>query len=271
LKRAGLPDARQLSLLFDGPAAAPVVAAPVAQGTRRLLVGNDPIHYTLQRARRRSIGFTIDDRGLTVAAPRWVRLAEIEAAIVEKQRWIRRKLVEWRDWRARQPVTVPDFADGGVLAVLGRHVTLRLRADVQGARLHQAVGTTELHLPLPASAGEHSIRDAVQAWLEAEARRVIGERIGLLAQRSNVQPRCWSLSSARSQWGACTHDRRIRLNWRLVHFSLPVIDYVVAHELAHLKEMNHGPRFWQAVGELLPGFEAARDEVRQLDLASLPI
>jgi hypothetical protein len=63
----------------------------------------------------------------------------------------------------------------------------------------------------------------------------------------------------------------VRLNWRLVHFSLPVIDYVVAHELAHLRELNHSPRFWQAVGELLPGFESARDEVKTLDLAALPI
>jgi predicted metal-dependent hydrolase len=270
LTRTPPPDARQL-LLFDGPAAAPVGAAPAPHAGRRLFVGHEPIYYTLRRARRRSIGFTIDDRGLTVAAPRWIGLADIEAAIVEKQRWIRRKLVEWRDWRASQPATVVDLADGGMFALLGRNVTLRLRTDVPRAQLHHAATVDELHLPLPADASRQRVRDAVQAWLKGEARRVIGERIALLAPRSRVQLRAWSLSSARSQWGACTHDRRIRINWRLVHFSLPVIDYVVAHELAHLEVMNHSPRFWQAVGELLPGFETARDQVRQLDLASLPL
>jgi len=111
----------------------------------------------------------------------------------------------------------------------------------------------------------------VLSWLQAEARRVLGSRLQLLAARQQVQPRSWSLSSARTQWGTCTHDGHIRLNWRLVHFPLPVIDYVVAHELARLQEMNHGPSFWRAVGRLLPGFEAARDEVRKLDLAALPI
>jgi len=270
LKRAAPLDGQQLTLVFDGPAVLPA-AAPERQGNRRLVVGNEPIHYTLRRARRRSIGFTIDDRGLTVAAPRWVRLADIEAAIVEKQRWIRRKVTEWRAWRDRQPVAVQHFADGGSVTFLGRSTVLRLNAGADGAQLHETPAAPELHLPLPLNASEQRVRDALQAWLKAQAKRVIGERLATLTRRLDVQPRSWSLSSARSQWGVCTQDRHIRLNWRLVHFSLPVIDYVVAHELAHLKEMNHGPRFWRTVGELLPGFEAARDQVKQLDLASLPL
>jgi len=265
-------DGPQLSLDFDAPTPrppTPPAVPPAARPAVSVAAGHDPIPYTLRRARRRSIGFTIDDRGLTVAAPRWVSRAEIEAAIAEKQRWIRRKLVEWREWQARQPLRRVHFGDGGELLLLGRTVTLRLRAAA--GRTQLAGSGAELHLDLPPQAGEAQIRDAVLAWLKAEAQRVLGERLRLLAARQSNPPRSWSLSSARSQWGACTHQGHIRLNWRLVHFSLPVIDYVVAHELAHLQEMNHSPRFWRAVGELLPGFEAARDEVRRLDLASLPI
>jgi len=271
LKRTAPLHAQQLTL-FDGPPDVPVAAvAPDSPGLRRLAVGAEPIQYTLRRARRRSIGFTIDERGLTVSAPRWVRLTEVEAAIAEKQRWIRRKLAEWREWQARQPLQRVHFGDGGSLLLLGRPVTLRLRPDAQCSRLADAAEGSELHLALPPLAGENQVRDAALAWLKAEARRVLDSRLRLLAARQAVQPRSWSLSSARSQWGACTHDGHIRLNWRLVHFSLPVIDYVVAHELAHLRELNHSPRFWQAVGSLLPGFEAARDEVKKLDLAALPI
>lgn len=268
MKRTAPLNAQQLTLLFDEPAPAPTPLPPPA-GSRRLLVGAEPIHYRLRRARRRSIGFTIDDRGLTVAAPRWVSLAEIEAAIAEKQRWIRRKLAEYRDWQARQPLQRVHFGDGGTLLLLGRELTLRLRPGAERTRL--AEGEGELHLALPPQAAEAQVRDAVLAWLKSEARRVLGERLQAIAARQDRRPRSWSLSSARSQWGACTHDGHIRLNWRLVHFSPAVIDYVVAHELAHLRELNHSPRFWQAVGQLLPGFEAARAEVRKLDLSALPI
>ena len=112
---------------------------------------------------------------------------------------------------------------------------------------------------------------AVQAWLQSEARRVFGERIERFADRISSRYAGWTLSSARSQWGSCTHDGRVRLSWRLIHFSLPVIDYVVAHELAHLEELNHSPRFWRAVSQLLPGFETARDEIRRVDMAALPM
>ena len=273
MKRTAPLNAQQLPLLFDQPSPGPIAppAPAAAPGARRLAVGGEPIHYTLRRARRRSIGFTIDDRGLTVAAPRWVSLAEIEAAIAEKQRWIRRKLAEWCEWQARQPLQRVHFGEGGSLLLLGRPVTLRLRTNAGATRLADEADAAELHLALPPLAGESQVRDAVHAWLKAEARRVLGSRLQLLASRQAAQPRSWSLSSARSQWGACTHDGHIRLNWRLVHFALPVIDYVVAHELAHLRELNHSPRFWQAVGALLPGFETARDEVKKLDLAALPI
>jgi predicted metal-dependent hydrolase len=277
LNQAPTHTAQQLALALDFADGAPAPAQPAqeprsdpAQRLRQIRLGGQAIGYRLRRGRRRTIGFQIDDSGLTVSAPRWVRLAEIEAAIVEKERWIRAKLVEWREWRAKRRLPEVRFADGGSLPYLGRPLVLRLRADAAGTRLLDDGATRVLQVALPPEAAEAQVKDAVYAWLQSEAKRVLGERIALLAARIDVKPSAWSLSSARSQWGSCTHDGRIRLNWRLVHFALPVIDYVVAHELAHLKEMNHSPRFWSAVAQLLPGFEAARDEIKGIDLASLP-
>jgi hypothetical protein len=254
------------------PTAGPALDTPGAPRPRRILLGHDALDYRLRRARRRTIGFQIDDDGLTISAPRWVTVVEIESAIREKHRWIRRKLVEWRAWREKRAVPEVAFAEGGVVPYLGGHVVLRLRPAASRAQLHPTEeGPAELWLPLRSDSDEARIRDAVQAWLQNEARRILGDRLAVLAERIDTKPASWRLSSARSQWGACTSDGRIRLNWRLVHFTLPVIDYVVAHELAHLKELNHGPRFWQAVASLLPGFEAARDEIKAVDLAALPV
>jgi predicted metal-dependent hydrolase len=281
-QRTARLDAQQLALVFDEPAAPPPSPPPLSSSPagkaapdpltgerrRQILLAGDPHTYRLRRGKRRTIGFQIDDNGLTVSAPRWVALRDIEAAIVEKERWIRGKLAEWRDWRARRQLPEVRWADGGSLPFLGAPLTIRLAAAATA--LVERDDARELQLALPRDAADLQVKDAVQAWLHGEARRVLGERLALLALRLAVQPAGWSLSSARSQWGSCTHDRRIRLNWRLVHFALPVIDYVVAHELAHLQEMNHGPRFWSAVAQLLPGFEAARDEIRAVDITSLP-
>jgi len=268
VSRLRATDERQLSLTLDdeADAAAPAgPAAPPGTAPRRLLVGADVFTYHLRRARRRTIGFQIDDRGLTISAPRWVSLRDIEAAIVEKRRWIASRQQQWQQWRRKNLVPSMRFTDGAALPYLGTHLTLRLAAAMTRR------DGMELQLALPPQAAESQVRDAVQAWLQAEARRVFDERIARFADRINPRYAGWRLSSARSQWGSCTHDGRIRLSWRLIHFSLPVIDYVVAHELAHLQELNHGPRFWQAVSELLPGFEPARDEIRGVDMAALPL
>jgi predicted metal-dependent hydrolase len=266
VKKPGKTPCEQLALALEPPTDAPGSGAPADSRARHLQLGGEIVSYRLRRARRRSIGFQIDDHGLTVSAPRWVPLREIEAAIVEKRRWIVAKRSEWDEWRTRHRLPTVRFVNGASLPYLGRQVTLRLGS----ARDTTGILDGELHLALPADADERRARDAVQAWLQGEARRVFDERIERFAGR--IGPFAgWTLSSARSQWGSCTHDGRIRLSWRLIHFSVAVIDYVVAHELAHLRELNHGPRFWRTVAQLLPGFEAARDEIRRVDMSALPL
>lgn len=271
MKKLNASHVEQLSLALDPAPAAPP-PPPVRDPdprARRARAGTDIVEYRLRRARRRTIGFQIDDDGLTISAPRWVTLREIEAAIAEKARWIATKQREWHAWREKRRLPQVVFADGAALPYLGGSVTLRMRGEVGSTRLDATLA--ELHLALPHGAAEAQIRDAVQAWLQGEAARIFGERIERFGDRIGPKFAGWRLSSARSQWGSCTHDGRVRLNWRLVHFALPVIDYVVAHELAHLQELNHSPRFWTALGQLLPGFETARDEIKGVDMRSLPL
>ena len=122
---------------------------------------------------------------------------------------------------------------------------------------------------LPHTAQPEQIRDTVQSWLQRQARRIFEERCALFAPRLGVRMRRLSLSSASTRWGSASADGSIRLNWRLVHFGLPVIDYVVTHELAHLREMNHSPAFWEVVRAALPDFERARGVLRHEVLPAL--
>ncbi|UCE31615.1 MAG: M48 family metallopeptidase [Burkholderiales bacterium] len=257
--RSGRDDSRsqalQLSLpLFDLPPLQPR-AGTGAPSRRAVLIGGQWLEYRLQRSRRRSIGLVVDDAGLTVTAPRWVALAEIESAVREKYRWVRRKLAEWREHAARRERLAVRGADGQRLPYLGRVLTMRLHAGLPEVRLLGDV----LHVDLPPAAGADQLRDRVHGWLQARARVVFAERLERFARLTGRAPRRWRLSSARTRWGSCTSDGTIRLNWKLLHFPLEIVDYVIAHELAHLTELNHGPRFWATVRELFPDYARARD------------
>ena len=194
--------------------------------------------------------------------------AEIEAALQEKAGWILRKLREQRERARRLEAARVDWRDGAAIPFLGEPVIMLLDPRVGGSVLHSAEATLPgvprltLHLGLPQDAAPEQIRDAVQGWLQRQARRIFEERVSVFAPRLGVRVKRLVLSAAATRWGSASADGSIRLNWRLVHFGMPVIDYVVTHELAHLLEMNHSPAFWEVVRAALPGFEAARGALR---------
>lgn len=268
----GTGTAQQLAL-FDRAAAAPVPPPPEApvfhhpQATHEVLLAGHRVAYALRRARRRSIGFVVGAEGLAVSAPRWVRLSDIEDALRSKSAWVLRKLQEQRERSHRQLAARVEWGDGAEFPFLGAPVRVRLDAATTGALLVPADLATGqpalLRLGLPPAAGAAQVRDAVQAWLQRQARRVFEARCQHFAPAMGVSVKRLSLSSAATRWGSASAGGAIRLNWRLIHFSLSTIDYVVVHELAHLIEMNHSPAFWQVVRSTLPGFEEARAPLRQ--------
>ncbi|GGI21391.1 MAG: SprT family zinc-dependent metalloprotease [Oxalicibacterium faecigallinarum] len=243
---------------------------PVPAGKRRIQIGEHVLDYSLVRSKRRSIGFMIDDDGLRITAPKWVTLTEIDNAIHEKQRWIFNKLNERRERSARRLQPQMEWRDGGKLPYFGDDITLRLRANLAVGVQYDSE-TRELTIGLPQDAAEQQLKDRVQGWLQLEAKRIFAERLPLYAEKLGVSYQSFALSSATTQWGSCTADGRIRLNWRLIHFSLPLIDYVIAHELSHLREMNHGPQFWATVQSVFPEFVAARKALRDHAPETLPI
>jgi len=241
---------------------------------REVATEQQPIGFVLLRSRRRSIGFVVTDDGLRVTAPNWVTLGQIDDAVREKSRWILTKLREWHSRKQQLAMAHTRWQPGGELPYLGKRIVIGVGGDSRQAYLSGDTEAPEdgdtLWLALPSSADQGRIRDAAQAWLQQRAGAWFGARLAHFLQISGLKIRRWRLSSAATRWGSCTSDGNIMLNWRLIHFAPAIIDYVIAHELAHLREMNHSQDFWREVGQILPGFEDAKKILRRHDPASLP-
>jgi len=239
------------------------------QATRETVLGAARVAYEFKRGKRKTIGFVVGAEGLSVRAPRWVTLRDVDAAIKEKSDWILRKLLETRQRHARVEATRIEWKEGAQFPFMGETVVIRLDpkhgfASVGGTLdASDGVGGPRiLRLAVAQNAEASQIRDAAQAWLMRHARRLFIERLDHFAPRLGVRWQKLSLSNAATRWGSASVDGSIRLNWRLIHFRLPVIDYVVAHELAHLRVMDHSHRFWETVESVVPDYGLLRQQLK---------
>jgi predicted metal-dependent hydrolase len=247
-------------------AALPPAAFRHPRANREARLCEAVVAYEFKRGKRRTIGFSVGPDGLVVRAPKWVALRDVDAALQEKSGWIIRKLGETRQRQQEMAANRIEWADGASFSFLGQTVTVLLDPHhgfgAVGAELQsQAAGLT-LRVGLAHAAAPEQIRDAVQAWLMRQAKRVFTERLNHFAPQLQVQWRKLSLSNAGTRWGSARVDGAIRLNWRLIHFRQSVIDYVVVHELSHLRVMDHSPRFWDTVRSVVPDYTELRGQLK---------
>jgi predicted metal-dependent hydrolase len=221
--------------------------------TRSIELAGRSLTYTLRRSRRRTLGITVDRRGLTVAIPLRVSQREAEQFLRERQQWIVDKLDEWAQ-RPVPPALV--VVDGMQIPVLGKPCVVRLLAGANHAKWIEGVEGRELRLQLRSGADpKRALLRALQAYGLSYFSGRIEEYAWRLRQEGAVFPLpAVRLTNARTRWGSCSRVGGIRLNWRLIHLPAAQIDYVVAHEMAHLLEMNHSDRFWAVVASLCPEY-----------------
>jgi predicted metal-dependent hydrolase len=220
---------------------------------RRIALAGQEIDYRLVRVPRRSIGMQIGLDGLTVRASRWISVREIEDVLAERAAWILRTLAAWRG--RRRDVLPREWKSGAPILFQGRELALALHP----ARI-RSIAADLFHLTVrhPSPQDEHAVATFVGRWLKDEALGVVAPRVAEYAARAGVAVPPARLSNARSEWGSCNHKGELRLSWRLILLPPPLADYVVAHEVAHLIELNHSPQFWAVVEKLFPGHAAAR-------------
>jgi predicted metal-dependent hydrolase len=220
---------------------------------RRCALAGHFVDYRLVRARRRSIGMHISLDGLTVRAPRWVTVREVEETLAGHARWILRTLDEWR---GRRRHAMPHaWVSGAPIVYQGRDLTLALQTERRPSIVADLVNLTVRH---PAIDDEAEVASFVCNWLRDQTMRFAAPRVSACAARVTPRPPTLKLSNARSEWGSCNQRGELRLSWRLVQLPPELAEYVIAHEVAHLVELNHSPRFWALVETLYPGHATAR-------------
>jgi predicted metal-dependent hydrolase len=265
LQATAVPE--QLSLLG---ATTGMLAYQHPQANRQVMFKDVLVAYRLVVAKRKSIGFVIGSAGLEVRCPRWVSTGDVDVALRSKSDWILRKLQDQHERKQQRPKNLLQGHPGEQLLYRGQPLVLevtsglRLSCEITG---EAGSSSRRLSVSLPDGADTRRVVDAVNAWLMQTALAHFLQRVAHFAPIMQVQPTRVQLSNAQTRWGTAHSDGRIRLNWRLIHLDDALTDYVVVHELAHLHEMNHSPRFWRVVEQVLPDYVRRKQSLRQQGLA----
>ncbi len=220
------------------------------------LPSGEQIHYTLERRQRRTVGLKITQEGLVVHAPKRIAQTILESLIAQKADWILKKL-EARSANQQPPM---QWQHGDQLLLLGNNITLVTKQDIRSRAVEYTPGF--LQLAMPNHDEPSAVERKVLQWYKKQALTDFSRRLALFATKLGVPTPELFLSNARSRWGSCNSRKEIRLNWRLLQAPPHIINYVVCHELAHLKEMNHSAKFWAVVASIFPDYKTAEKELK---------
>ena len=222
------------------------------------LANGDTISYLLERRPRRTVGLKITNDGLVVHAPRHILEFQLKKLLQEKSNWIQSKL----DARKQSYVPPLGWQQGELLQFLGNPITLHLAIDTKNRQ--PQFNHDSLVIQSPEIARPAFVQRKVVQWYKKQALTDFSRRLEILAAKLGVPTPSLQLSNAQSRWGSCNSRGIIRLNWRLLQAPPHIINYVICHELAHLKQMNHSAKFWAVVSNLYPNYKQAEKELKQL-------
>jgi predicted metal-dependent hydrolase len=221
--------------------------------------------YQIRRSRRRrTIAIAMDSHdGLVVYSPQRVSVEGLQEFLRDKARWILSNAKKLEEARARAPLVT--WEAGSEIPWRGGRLVLRIvpgaargRVALEGGEL--VVHTTPEDGLVPDA---ERIRARVVKWLRQEAAVAVGASVEAFQSRVGLEPRRVRIREQKRRWGSCSASGALNFNWRLILAPAEGLDYVVVHELCHLRELNHSPRFWEWVGQVMPDFAAPRAWLRQ--------
>ena len=207
--------------------------------------------YDVVYSRRKTIALSLGVEGaLTVRAPFHTSRAVIEDVILRHRKWIIAKQQQLAAAKTAYPAF--NIADGAVLPYLGERLTLHMTENTEIVRSGNA-----LFLKPQTSKSE------LTAWLKAQLRPILEDCVDRFSRQMDVRPTGLTVTSAKTRWGSCSPINRLSFSFRLAFCPIEVIDYVVVHELAHIRYKNHGQQFWQQVAAIIPEYRLRRDWLKE--------
>ena len=240
-----------------------------APETSAVTWGGRRLPYAIRRSARRkkTVAVTVDPGGgVLVVAPARLAGARLDEIVTRKAPWIVQRL---RRAESDGPPPAPrEFVSGESVLYLGRHYRLKVHPDdTDGAGPAKLRGGW-LHVPAPPGARQAAqVRAALVAWFRRRAAERLPERVEAWRAKAGVAPPRVVVADQRKRWGSCDHRGTIRLNWRIVQAPMRLVDYVVVHELVHLRHRGHGCDYWRAVGRVMPDYERRREDLRRCGFA----
>ncbi|MEQ1519611.1 MAG: SprT family zinc-dependent metalloprotease [Usitatibacteraceae bacterium] len=243
-----------------GKKAAPVVPE---QSERSIALQGHRVDYKLVRRRgRRGVGLKVDGSGMTVAVSLSTPISAVEEMIGKNASWVLKKLDEWSHRR----IVPQTWQTGTALSFMGAELTLMVDASDEFVRRNALVEHSMGHLFVRVRSHDMPVdvavvEKAVVSWYKKQALPHFAQRAFFFAKLHGLTPPRVFLSSANSRWGSCNSQREVRFSWRLIKARAALIDYVVCHELAHLRHMNHSASFWQEVERMCPDYRELKTEL----------
>ena len=232
-----------------------------APETSTVTWGETRLPYTIRRSARRkkTVAVTVDPAGcILVVAPERLATDRLDAIVTRKAKWIVRRI---RDVEGHGPPLAPrEFVSGESVMYLGRHYRLKVHSDGSGAAKLRG-GWLHVNAPSGAQQAGH-VRAALVSWFRSHAAARLPERVAAWRAKAGVPLPRIIIADQQKRWGSCDQRGTIRLNWRIIQAPMPLVDYVVVHELVHLRHRGHGRDYWQAVGRVMPDYERRREDLR---------
>ena len=222
------------------------------------LPGRGDVPYTVRRsARARRVRVCVGTQGVLLIVPERMSLARAQAFLLSHSEWISRRL---EAWSKRPPAaTLPP----NQLLLFAAPIPLRLEASISaGGRAFVHHAPDEITVRVPGAEPRLAVR-ALEAWMKIRARRHFQDSVARWTAAMDLRATGLSIRGQRSRWGSCTAAGRLSFNWRALLTPVETVEYLVVHECAHLRHLNHGPHFWDLVERHCPGFRTHRARLRQ--------